>query len=231
MANLPRARGFQNAIGLKFSYRVCREGQGVLRLLLIVARLKSFADFGRAYFCPLEYPVDARVNKDTTYCSLCLRLDPLRNCSRTRALREFVMNHASSMHKLGARKQLPSQYNVVYPPAIARRSGLFLRSADKTHLRQQIQPRAQLDLTPHERAQIADAQRILQPALHTRFIIFLAIRRLLCTRDRRGIGFPSTDGIEEVFTDLNVGWGGGGGARGELRDIGLDLGDLLCEGL
>lgn len=99
------------------------------------------------------------------------------------------------------------------------------------HLCQQVQPRAQLDLTPDERAQVANAQRILQSALDTRFIVFLSLSSILRAGDRRGIGFPSTNGIEEVFTDFNVGWGSSGGARGELRDVGLDLGDLLGEGL
>lgn len=77
---------------------------------------------------------------------------------------------------------------------------------ERNPLRQQVQPRTQLYLTPHERTQITNAQRILQPTLNALFIIILSrLRRIISTTgDARGLGFPSSDGIEEVFPDFDV---------------------------
>ena len=139
------------------------------------------------------------------------------------------------MHKREACESLPLQYNLIQhtsPSQVAEDLFGIFPHASWTHLRQQVQPRAQLDLTPHERAQIADAQRILQSTLDARLVVILALRSILgVARSRRSFGFPSADSLEEVFADFNVRRRGGGVARRELGDVGLDLGDLLGEGL
>jgi hypothetical protein len=92
---------------------------------------------------------------------------------------------------------------------------------------QQVQPRAQLGLSPYERTQETDAQDILQSLLHSLFTLIVLTRRS-GRNGEGGIGrLPSTDGFEQVSADLGIRRSGTGG---DFLYVSLDLSEIIGEG-
>lgn len=73
------------------------------------------------------------------------------------------------------------------------------------YLRKQIKSRAKLNLRPNQRRQVANAQDVLQTTLDTRVLALLLLVVLVTSLDRSfGLGLPSTDGIEQVTSNLGI---------------------------